>query len=337
MSTRPLPRTMTTSMPISKIAIVGAGTMGANIALNFATHGREVRLNDSDPAQLERALGIVRTNADLLRQHGLVIESVDQLIERIVSESRLEQAVQGVDLVIEAVPEKLQLKRHIFSQLDRLCPPETIFASNSSTFVPSAMALSLLHDTRKMQFLVMHYWNPAHLMPLVEIVPHPRTRPSVVDAVKALLTGCGKVPVVVRKEIAGFIGNRLAFALQREAMDLVSQGVASPEDIDLVARTSFGRRLPVTGIFGTADLGGLDVYLAICRTLFPELCSGTAPPPLLGRMVEQGNLGVKSGAGWSQYTSEQIDALREALTAELVHQLQCDRKLMSAAGGAGPA
>lgn len=317
-------------MPISKIAIVGAGTMGANIALNFTAHGQEVRLHDSNPVQLENARGIARTNAALLHQHGLLAGPVEELVARIAWESSLEQAVRGVDLVIEAVPEKLQLKRHLFSNLDRMCAPETIFASNSSTFVPSTMAMSLQQDERKGRFLVMHYWNPAHLMPLVEIVPHPNARPSVVDAVKALLTRCGKVPVVVRKEIAGFIGNRLAFALQREAMDLVSQGVASPEDIDLVARTSFGRRIPVTGIFGTADLGGLDVYLEICRGLFPELCSTMTPPALLGRLVEQGNLGVKSGAGWSQYTSGQIAAIRESLTTELVHQLQRDRELLRA-------
>lgn len=312
-------------MSISKIAIVGAGTMGANIALNFSAHGLEVRLHDSDSAQIEKAKIIVRTNANLLCEHGLLADAPDELVARIAYEAGLEQAVRGVDLIIEAVPEKLQLKRRIFSHLDRMCPPETIFASNSSTFVPSAMAVGMHHDERKMRFLVMHYWNPAHLMPLVELVPHPNTRVSVVDAVKDLLVRCGKEPVVVRKEIAGFIGNRLAFALQREAMDLVSKGVASPEDIDLVARASFGRRIPVTGIFSTADLGGLDVYLEICRALFPELCSATTPPSMLSRMVEQGNLGVKTGGGWNQYNSGQIAAIRESLTAELVHQLQRDQ------------
>ena len=311
--------------------------MGANIALNFVAHGLQVRLHDSDPAQLGNARNIAHTNAGLLHQHGLLAVPADEVAGRIVCESVLEKAVQDADLVIEAVPEKIQLKRRIFSHLDRLCSAETIFASNSSTFVPSTMAMSLLHDERKMRFVVMHYWNPAHLMPLVEIVPHPNARPSVVDAVRTLLTRCGKVPVLVRKEIAGFIGNRLAFALQREAMDLVRQGVASPEDIDLVAKTSFGRRIPVTGIFGTADLGGLDVYLEICRGLFPELCSEMNPPPLLGRMVDQGNLGVKSGAGWSQYTPGRIAAIRESLTAELVHQLQRDRAILPAGGQASPA
>lgn len=312
-------------MSISRIAIIGAGTMGANIALNFATSGREVLLHDSEPAQLEKAGRIARGNAALLQRHDLLAEPVDRLLARIITSPKLEEAVRGADLVIEAVPEKLQLKRAIFTQLDRLCGPATILASNSSTFVPSSMSVGFVNAARKTRFLVMHYWNPAHLIPLVELVPHPETLPSIVESVRSLLAGCGKTPVVVRREIAGFIGNRLAFALQREAMDLVAKGVASPEDIDTVARSSFGRRIPVTGIFGTADLGGLDVYLEVCRSIFPDLCNDLVPPSLLGRLVQQGALGVKAGGGWSAYSPAQLAALTEALTSELVHHMQRDR------------
>lgn len=308
----------------SPIAIVGAGTMGANIALNFAAHGHAVRLHDSEEAALDRAKAIMRGNAELLRRHGLLQETEAAVLARITGETKLEAAVESVGLVIEAVPERVQLKQQLFRHLDKLCAPETILASNSSTFVPSQLSLGLVHPERKARLLVMHYWNPAHLMPLVEIVPHPETAPDVVESTRALLLQCGKTPVVVRKEIAGFIGNRLAFALQREAMDLVARGVASPEDIDAVARASFGRRLPTTGIFGTADLGGLDVYLEVCRSIFPDLCADGSPPAALERLVKEGNLGMKTGTGWKRYAPEEMAAIREELGAELIRQLKRD-------------
>lgn len=312
-------------MKISKIAILGAGTMGANIALSFAAQGQEVILHDLQSSQLEKAVQVVRTNVGLLRQHGIIAEPIDPVVTRIICESKLDAAVHNADLIIEAVAERFQLKCQLFRHLDDLCQPEAIFASNTSTFEPSRLALGLTHAERKKRFLVMHYWNPAHLMPLVELVPHPEALPGVIESVQALLVQCGKVPVVVRKEIPGFIGNRLAFALQREAMDLVAKGVASPEDIDQVARMSFGRRLPVSGIFGTADLGGLDVYLEISRALFPQLCNESAPPAELKRLVERGDFGVKSGAGWKCYSTTETAALREALTEELIHQLKRDK------------
>ncbi len=321
------PVTNTRVPPRIKIAVVGAGTMGVNIALSLATNGWAVCLCDSDPAQLERAETVARSNTELLcRQNLLAGATVENVVARIAMVSRLEQAVDGVGLVIEAVSEKIQLKQQLFRHLDHLCRPDTILASNSSTFVPSRMAVGFEHAERKARFLVMHYWNPAHLIPLVEIVPHPETSPHVVEFIQTLLRQCGKTPVVVKKEMAGFIGNRLAFALQREAMDLVAKGVASPEDIDAVARTGFGRRLPVCGIFGTADLGGLDVYLEACRSLFPELCNEPTPPAALRRLVEQGNLGVKSGVGWRSYTPKEISDIKESLAAELIHQLHRDRR-----------
>jgi len=309
------------------ITVIGAGTMGANIALNFAANGYSVRLQDIDARQLERAMETVRSNAAMLRSHGLLAVSVDDVAGRIATGERMEKAVAGSELVIEAVPERLELKHELFKQLDQLCGDATILASNTSTFVPSSLADGILGGKRKERFLVMHYWNPAHLVPLVELVPHPLTRPAVVGEIKGLLERCGKTPVLVRREIAGFIGNRLAFALQREAMDLVARGIASPEDVDTVARAGFGRRIPISGVFGTADLGGLDVYLEVCRSIFAELCADKEPPNGLKQLVEQGKLGVKSGAGWKRYSEEKIARLKQDLTAELIRHLRRDHEL----------
>ena len=298
--------------------------MGANIALDFAAHGFAVRLTDAFAPQLEKARELVRANAELLEKHQLLRESSAQAVARIAFEPKFEAAVSGAEVVIEAVPEDLALKRRLYTDLERCCTPQTIFASNTSTLLPSKLAEHLRHPER---FLVAHYWNPAHLLPLVELVPHPKTAPEVLQRMRTLLEACGKRPVVLKKEVPGFIGNRLAFALQREAMALVAQGVATPDEIDAVARTSFGRRIAVSGIFGTADLGGLDVYAAICDLIFPDLSASQAAPGELQALVAAGRLGVKSGRGWRAYTAEEARRLREALSEELIRQAQQDRQI----------
>lgn len=303
------------------ITIVGAGTMGANIALDFASHGFAVRLSDISDAQLESARTTVKTNARLLADHGLFDETVSR-IDQISYGPDLGRAVDGATVVIEAVSENLAIKRTVFVELERLTEAETILASNTSTFMPSVLAEGLSHPER---LLVLHYWNPAHLVPLVEVVPHAVTSTDVVEACRELLSRCGKQPVLLAQEVEGFIGNRLAFAVQREAMDLVARGIATPEAIDTVVKTGFGRRMPVSGVFGTADLGGLDVYQAVCQSLFPNLAADTEVPAGLAEKVKAGKLGVKTGEGWSRYDETSGEALREAVAEELIRLAKRDR------------
>lgn len=310
-------------MAIQRIVILGAGTMGANIALDLAAHGFEVCLSDPKTAQLDKAKTLAQANAALLQQHGLLKDAVAEVLARIAFVPALDEALIRAEMVLEAVPEDLALKQRVFEDLERRCGNEVILASNTSTFMPSKLAEGRRHPER---LLVVHYWNPAHLLPLVELVPHAGTSPAIVENVRALLLACGKRPIQLKKEVPGFIGNRLAFALQREAMDLVAQGVATPDDIDAVASASFGRRIPVTGIFGTADLGGLDVYAAICDSIFPSLCADQGAPEALKAQLAQGRKGVKSGAGWRDYTPAEIDALRAALSNALIAYAQRDRE-----------
>lgn len=312
------------SEEISRVTIIGAGTMGANIALNLASAGAAVCLTDISEQQLAAALVTVKANAAFLSANMLLREDVADVLRRIACETNLPTALAHAQLIIEAIPENLQMKLGLFAELDRSCAPEVIFASNTSTFLPSALASGLVHSPRATRLLVLHYWNPAHLIPLVEIVPHPRTDALVLAQVTRLVERGGKTAVVLRKETLGFIGNRLAFALQREAMDLVAKGVASPEEIDRVVKAGFGRRLPVTGVFGTADLGGLDVYLSICEHLYPDLCASSKAPADLQRLVATGRLGVKSGAGWKDYSPAEITALKDELAQELVLRAQLD-------------
>ena len=309
-------------MTLNQVAVIGAGLMGTTIALDFALAGYAVRITDANAQSLKNSEATARVHAELLQTHGALPESVGTVLARIERCPALAAAVHGADLVVEAVPENLDLKRALFRQIDAHADPGAILASNTSSFVPSLLADA---TGRPERFLVAHYWNPAHLIPLVELVPSAQTDPEVVEALRALYTRMGKQPVVVRREKLGFIGNRLQFALLREAMALVEEGVATPDDVDTVVRASFGRRLPATGIFHTADLGGLDVLLAICRTLFPDLAANAEPGPSMPALVEDDRLGVKTHAGWFRYGPGEADELRRTLSEELIRRAQEDR------------
>ena len=309
-------------MKFDQIAVVGAGLLGANIALDFALVGRRVRLTDRDPARLEQAQKGWPAAMVPLSNAGLLHEDPETITGRILAVASLSEAVGHADLVIEAVYEDLELKREVFRELDRLAPPHAVLGSNSSSLMPSLLASA---TTRPERVLGVHYWNPAHLVPLVELIPTPKTDPALVEALRAMYLEIGKQPVVVRRETPGFLGNRLQFALLREALALVEAGVAEPSDIDIVVRAGFGRRLPVTGLFGTADLAGLDTLLAICRLLFPDLAANAAPGPALQEQVTAGRTGVKSGAGWYDYPGEEGAAARQRLYQALAASLARDR------------
>lgn len=304
-------------MDLKQFAVVGAGLMGTNIALDFALAGYSVRMMDAQPEQRRRSEETCAANARLLETHGVLTEPPAAVLARIRYCDSVAETVDGADLVIEAVSEHLELKRALFRQIGEHAPARAVLASNTSSFSPSLLADATGRPDR---FLVAHYWNPAHLIPLVELVPSPHTDPGILETVRTLYACMGKRPVVVRKEVLGFIGNRLQFALLREALALVESGVATPDDIDTVVRSSFGQRLPVTGVFRTADLAGLDVLLAICRVLFPDLAADQAPGPAMAGLVEAGRLGTKADAGWFDYGPGEAEALRATLFAALIRQ-----------------
>jgi 3-hydroxybutyryl-CoA dehydrogenase len=303
-----------------RVAVIGAGTMGRSIAVDALRAGRAVALHDRDAEVLSKAWQEIASTIERLQVSGLSGAWVNWT-DRLRLTSKLEEAVADVDWVIEAVPEDLRLKHVTLGALEALCPPEVILASNSSTLMPSRLAEPLKHPGR---LVVAHFWNPAHLVPLVEIVPHEGTAARTTEWVRAELEQWGKRAIVLRRETPGFVGNRLAFALQREAMSLVAQGVASPEEIDAVVRWGFGRRIPFTGVFRTADLGGLDVYAAISALLFPDLSRATDVPAPLADLVARGHLGMKSGEGWYRYEAGEIDAWRERVAGALLSQLRQD-------------
>ncbi len=219
-----------------------------------------------------------------------------------------------VDLVVEAVSEDIAVKQAIFAALDAAVPPHAILASNSSTFMPSRMAAA---TNRPEQVIVAHYFNPPHLLPLVELVRGADTSDQTVEALRSLYLRIGKSPAVVQKEAPGFVGNRLQMALFREALAIVEAGLASPEDVDTIIKTGFGRRLSVAGVFEIFDAAGLDVTLAVADQLFPDIDTAPTVPPYLRDRVTQGDLGVKSGRGFYDWPPESAAALRSRIGAAL--------------------
>ena len=316
---------------IQRVAVIGAGTMGHGIAQEFALAGYDTRLVDQTDAQLAAALANVRRNLSLLAEVGLVAaDQIDTVVARIRPTSQLAEAVVDADVVIEAVYEDLALKQDLFARLDELCPERTILASNSSSIMPSQLAPS---TNRPGQVLVAHYFNPPYLLPLVEVVKGPDTSDDAAQTMFALLTKLGKSPVIMHKEAAGFIANRMQVALQREALSIVEQGFASPEDVDTVVRTSFGRRLAFAGPFEIADIGGLDVISAVAALLIPEIESSTRVSAVLTDKVAAGHYGVKSGQGFYAWPDAAARGLRQRIARGLILLQQEDQQRRQAQQG----
>ena len=310
---------------VRKVAVIGgAGLMGHGIALEFALAGFDVTLCDVDEDALKRGWDRIHESLQLMQQCGLAKpDTADFALCRIKAGSDLRAAVDEVDVVVESIGENLEQKRAVFRQVDEYCPPRAILTSNSSSFTPSLMAGA---TTRPQQFLGMHYFNPPCLIPLVEVIRGEQTSDATVELMTSLLKRLGKTPVLVRREVPGFIANRIQAAVWREILNLVADGVATPEDIDLVMTSSLGRRWSVAGPFEITDLAGLDLKQAILTELLPSLASSADVPAILNEMVEQGNLGVKTGNGFREWTPEKVRDVKERLARALTTIAQWDEQ-----------
>lgn len=300
------------------VAVIGAGLMGHGIAQVFAQAGHRVIITDPDPAVLGVALARVGRNLQ-----GEGIEPAATLSRMSVDPS-LEAAVARAGLVIEAAPEKLELKQRLFAQVAAAAPRHAILASNTSV-IPITRIGEALDGAARSRLVGTHWWNPPHLVPLVEVVRTAFTRDDVFDAIFDWLAAIGKRPVKVNRDVTGFIGNRLQHALWREALGLVEDGVCDAEAIDLVVKNSFGLRMPVLGPMENADLVGLELTRDVHRVLFPELKSNTAPSPLLDRLIASGHTGMKSGQGLRSWTAQEADAVHGQLAAHLIAMLDRGR------------
>jgi 3-hydroxybutyryl-CoA dehydrogenase len=293
--------------------------MGHGIAQTLAAAGHLVRCYDEDSAA--RATMHERVRANLQAFVGadlLASQSVEPILGRILCCPTEAAAVADVAFVIEAVKEDLAVKQELFARLESLVPSGTILASNSSTFPISQSGSRLRRPERA---LVTHWFNPPHLVPLVEVVPGPKTDEATTRSTMNLLQRIGKQPLRLRKELPGFLVNRIQVAVMREVWDLLEQGVASPQEIDDAVRSSIGFRLAAVGPLEVHDFGGLDIQSTVYRNLAPKIRSDAEVPTLVRRLVEQGHLGAKTGRGFQDYPPERIaqrrqrrDALFLALT-----------------------
>ncbi|MEH6990488.1 3-hydroxyacyl-CoA dehydrogenase family protein [Cytobacillus firmus] len=307
---------------MERIAILGCGTMGHSIALNAAWAGLGVTMQGISDADLEQGWTNMLKKLEVMLNNGILSESeAGHIQENIKMTVSVEEAVQGATFVIEAVPENIQLKIDLFKRLDALCAPDVILASNTSGLSPTEIASETAHPERT---VVTHFWNPAHLIPLVEVVRGKKTGDEAVERSFQLLKQMKKKPIEVKKEVPGFVGNRLQYALFREAQYLLEEGIASKEDIDDAVTYGIGRRLPVSGPLMTADMGGLDVFSAISDYLFQHLSSAEESLPALKKLVSEQKLGDKTGEGyykWDEAFSKEYNQKREA---ELIRFLKKD-------------
>jgi 3-hydroxybutyryl-CoA dehydrogenase len=311
---KPMPLGAARHIP-RKVAVVGGGLMGHGMAYLFAAAGHNVGLYEPSAESLA-------TLPDRLRAILDLFEDEPAVLDRIKVHERLKPAVEGAHFVFEAAPEKLELKEEIFAELENLVPTETILASNSSAIRSTEIGRHLKHRER---VVGTHFWNPPHLVPLVEVVQNEKTSTDVISRTMDVLQRAGKLPVHVRRDIPGFIGNRLQHALKREAIALVATGVCDAETLDLVVKNGFGARMAVLGPMEQSDLVGLDLTLDIAEVLAEDLDRTAGPHPYLRERVAAGKLGMKSGEGFRRWTKEQADEVRERLARFLADQVKARR------------
>jgi 3-hydroxybutyryl-CoA dehydrogenase len=292
-------------------AVIGAGLMGHGIALTLARAGQYVCI--TDPFEEARATVAARIS-DSLKALGEDEKSIPKILKKIEISNTTAAAVKAAEFVFEAAPERLELKQKVFAEIEEFAPDTCILASNTSV-MPITKIMSKLR--LKSRAIGTHWWNPPHMIPLVEVVSTEWTAPAVADDMMALLLDAGKTPVRVEKDVPGFIGNRLQHALWREAVSLVENGICDAESVDTVIKASFGRRLAVLGPLENADLVGTDLTLDIHNNILFDLESRQAPSPYLSKLVEEGRLGMKTGKGFRDWEGDEADQVRARVARHL--------------------
>jgi len=291
----------------ARIAVIGAGLMGHGIAQVFALAGHKVTITDTFAKNLETVKTRISAN---LKDLGDDPSAVD----RVTPQADLAVAVRDADYVVEAVLEDLPLKQKLFAEIERHVRADAILASNTSVIPITAIMQGL---SRRERAVGTHWWNPPFLVPLVEVIETQWTSPQTVGFTMELHQRAGKKPAHVKKDVPGFIGNRLQHALWREAISLVENGICDAETVDAVIKASFGRRIAVLGPLENADLVGTDLTLAIHETVLPAIDSRPGPSPYLKKLVADGKLGFKSGEGFRKWSTEEEAVLRAKVVAHL--------------------
>ena len=305
-----------TSPTRSRIGIVGGGLMGHGIALVFARAGDRVDVCEPDAGSRETLHLRIR---DSLVGMGVNKAEIPEILGRVVVHQDVKAAVSEANYVFEAAPEKLALKQKLFAEIEEHAAETCILASNTSVIQISQIMEGLKTRSRA---LGTHWWNPPHMIPLVEVIRTEWVDSMAVDAMMTLLESVGKTPVRVEKDVPGFIGNRLQHALWREAISLVENGICDAQAVDTVIKSSFGRRLSVLGPLENADLVGTDLTLDIHENVLFDLECSKEPSPYLKQLVADGKLGMKSGEGFRDWSDQEANELRAKIPAFLTELSQ---------------
>lgn len=304
-------------MDKARVAVLGAGKMGLGIAQLFATRGHEVKvIYVYDDKTRYDAAEVIRGNLSVLVENEVLTqEEADAALGRIGFVDTIEETAGFADIVFEGIIENLEIKQDYFAKMDEIFPVSTVLATNTSAISITEIAEKSVHKER---IIGTHYWNPAYLIPLVEVIRTKYVSEETVRKTYDLLAEAGKKPVIVKKDVPGFLANRMQHALFREALSIIENGIADPADVDDAIRYGFGMRLGICPPIEVMDMGGLDLTYAIHKYLFPHIESSTAPSKLLTENIEQGNLGFKTGKGIMDWPEDAVKKANQELTEGLI-------------------
>lgn len=285
---------------IKKIGIAGAGTMGSGMAQIFARKGYNVVVTDLKDEFLENSRRLVSIFNSSLIEEGLMTEQEAEETVKNIKYYTDKKVFSDCDIIIEAIIEKMDIKQDFWKEVEEIAKPDAIFASNTSGLSITGISKKLKDKGR---FAGMHFWNPPHIIPLVELIKGDETKDETIDILFELAKKIDKEPVVVKKDAPGFIGNRLQFAVFREALNIVEQGIADIEDVDRAMKYGPGFRYPIIGPLQTADLGGLDTFYFISLYLFNEISDAKKPQNILKDLIDKNHLGTKTKKGFYDYSN----------------------------------
>ena len=286
--------------PIKKVVLAGAGTMGTSMSQIFAEKGYGTVLYNHRKPRLEEARTMIALNQQSLVQSGDLTQAESENVKKRIVLTDDETCFHDCDIVVESIVENMEIKHEFWEKISGLVPDDAILATNTSGLSITEIAKAVKKPER---FCGMHWFNPPHLVPLVEVIKGSRTDGRTAQAVMALAEAIGKKPVLVKKDAKGFIGNRLQLAVLREALNIVQSGIADAKDVDDAMKYGIGFRYACIGPLETIDLGGLDIFYHVAEYLVPDLCSSKEIPPLLREKYEKGEYGVKSGKGFYDYSN----------------------------------
>lgn len=311
---------------MKKVAVLGAGTMGRGIAISFSTGGYEVHLFDAFEAARENALPAIKADLDLMSEMNVFTqEKADEALSLIKIYDDMIEAALDVDFLIEVVPEVLKLKQDIFEELDKVCKPECIFASNTSSLKLGDM-MAKLSPQRKQRTMICHFYNPAHLLPIVELSFYGNMPEEIFAEVFEMFYDIGKQPVKVKKDVPGLVANRIQNAMAREIYSMIENGVADPEEIDKAIKFGPCFRYATTGQMEITDMGGIDIWTTVADILWPDLEDRKDAPDILRDKVKKGEVGIKAGKGFNDYSSpeEREKVVREFHKRLMIQLVACE-------------